>query len=330
MAQLFTSDRIVFRKGKQAQYILACKGNIDISWTNLAKKLEISCRALRDWSKEKKKMSYKSAVLLSKIANIVLPEDIEIMKWSDHLRKISVKGGTNHYIKYGKICDERVRKDAWNKWWNNEGKYKDFEIYKRKEIQIPEKGIHLAEFVGIVLGDGNISDYAVRITLDSLSDKDYITYVSLLIMKLFNVTPKIFKHKKFRAVDIVMHRKNIVDFCVTLGLKIGNKIKQNVDIPQWIKDNNDYSIACVRGLIDTDGCFFRHSYMSNGKRYSYIKIAFTNRNSSILKSVKEILINLGFCVRMTKDGDDIRIENKKDVARYLNVIGTSNLKFISK
>lgn len=330
MAQSYTSDRVIFKKGKQAEYILLCKYSLEISWVGLSKKLNISSRTLRDWSKEKKKMSHDSAVLLSKISNVILPKEIKIMKWKDHLKNISVKGGTNHYIKYGKICDEKVRQGAWRTWWDNTGRYRDMDILKRKEVKIPMRDELLAEFVGIILGDGNISDYAVRITLDSIADKDYIEYVSKLIIKLFDIKPKILKHKKYRAVDVVMYRRNIVDFCISLGLKVGDKIKQGVDIPEWIKQNTEYSKACVRGLVDTDGCVFRHSYIVNGKKYSYIKIAFTSKNLSILDSVKRILINLGFHVRITKDSNDVRIENKIDINKYLNIIGTSNLKFISR
>lgn len=330
MTQPYTSDRIIFEKNKQSKFILDCKFDLRITWTALAEILKINCRTLHDWSKEKKKMSYDSAVFLSEKTGILLPRKIKIIKWSDHLKRISIKGGKAHYKRYGRIGNEMTRQKAWQIWWNEKGKYRNFKILQRRGIRIPIKDIFLAEFVGIVIGDGNISDYAVRITLDSLADKEYISYVSSLIKRLFNVNPKIFKHKKYRAVDIVVHRKNLVEYCVKLGLNIGDKIRQNLDIPNWIKENKNFSIACVRGLVDTDGCFFNHSYKSNGKNYHYTKIAFTNRNKILIESVKKILMNLGFHVRITKDGNDIRIENQEDVLRYMDIVGTSNPKFMNK
>lgn len=330
MAQSFTSDRIIFEKGKQGEFILACKLRLGCTWTSLANILNISPRTLQNWSKEKKKMSYDSAVILSKKSSIDLPEKIKIMKWSDHLKNISIKGGKARYSKYGMVSDEDIRKKAWEDWWETKGKYDDNKIFKRKLITTPSKSVLLAEFVGIMIGDGSINNYTVRVTLDSLVDKDYIPYIVLLVKQLFNIDTKIYKHKKFRATDIIIQSRNLVEFCNSIGLKIGNKIKQNTDIPDWIKENTEFSIACVRGLVDTDGCFFNHSYNVNGKRYSYTKIAFTNRCLLVLQSVKIILINLGFRVRITKDGDDLRIENQKDVVKYMKVIGTSNPKFKTK
>ena len=55
--------------------------------------------------------------------------------------------------------------------------------------------------------------------------------------------------------------------------------------------------------------------MANDKKYCYTKIAFTSKSDVLLKSVENILINLGLCVRITKDGNDVRIDNQNDVYR---------------
>ncbi|HEY9583518.1 MAG TPA: LAGLIDADG family homing endonuclease [Candidatus Paceibacterota bacterium] len=330
MAQSFTSDRIIFEKGEQAKFIFACKSRLDITWTALSHKLNINSRSLRNWSKEEKRMAYDSAVKLSEISGVNLPKNIKILKWSDHLKNISVKGGNAHYYKYGKVSDESLRKKSWQEWWEKEGKFKNIKILQRKEIRIPTRDAQLAEFVGIMIGDGNITDYAITITLDTLADKEYILYVKNLLKKLFGINPKIYNLKKYRATNITIQRKNLTEFCGTLGLGVGDKIRQNLDIPNWIKENSDFYIACIRGLFDTDGCVFNHSYKVNGKRYNYIKIALTNKCTLVLLSVKRFLINLGFYVRITKDGNDIRIEKKEDVKKYMEIVGTSNQKFKNK
>ena len=181
-----------------------------------------------------------------------------------------------------------------------------------------------------MLGDGSINKNIIKISLDSESDKNYIIYTSKLLKKLFGVKPTFYINKKARVVDLIIHRRNLVDFCVSIGLVIGNKVKKNADIPNWIKENDDLSIACVRGLIDTDGCFYKHRYNSNGKLYTYTKIAFTSKCSNIIKSVREILIKQGICVRITKDGNDVRVENRKGVDRYLKIFNTHNIKFKDK
>lgn len=69
--------------------------------------------------------------------------------------------------------DEIKRKKAWAKWWENEGRFKEQIILKKKRIEIPPKSIKLAEFVGVMMGDGGISEYHTTVTLHSKDDLKY-------------------------------------------------------------------------------------------------------------------------------------------------------------
>ena len=137
---------------------------------------------------------------------------------------------------------------------------------------------HLAEFIGIVLGDGGITESQVQITLNSIADKMYVHYVKNLIKKLFFYTPSIYKRRDSQATIIIITGINFVFHMKQLGLKIGNKTKQQVAVPSWIINNHTLSNWCVRGLMDTDGGIFTHSYKVNGKKYSYLKLQFSNRS----------------------------------------------------
>lgn len=307
-----------------------CKIKLDITSLELSKLLNISDRTLRSWISEKKKMSYVALLHLVGITGTPLPEKIEILRWSDHAKSAGQRGGATTYAEHGAMGNEANRKAGWIAWWEREGKNKDQKIFQKKSIIIPPKDVLLAEFVGIMVGDGNINAYAICITLDSVADCEYVPYVKDLLKKLFGIEPKLYYHKSDRAVAVVVASKNLVEFCLSIGLKYGNKIKQNLDIPDWIKENSDFGVACVRGLVDTDGCFFNHAYKVNGKTYTYPKIAFTSKSPLLLGSVSRILIKLGFCVRMTKDGNDIRIESQKSVLKYIELIGSSNPKFNNK
>ncbi len=330
MSEAYVLDRVIFKKGQQSKYILACKNKLKLSYSSMSKLFGVSHKTIYLWAKEKRKISHNALLELSTRSGISVPKDIKVIKWIDHLSVAGKKGGTVRFKKYGGICNEEKRKDAWYKWWNEKGIHAINPIYDRKEILIPVKSEKLAEFVGIIIGDGSISNYSVRITLDSVADKEYVTYVKKIIKDLFGIDSIVYKHKKFRAVDLVIHRRNLVDYCKSIGLKSGNKIKNNIDIPEWIKKDSKLSIACVRGLVDTDGCVFKHSYRVGKKVYVYNKIAFTSKSKLVLMSVADILIKLGFCVRITKDGNDVRIENKSDVSKYLKIIGTGNNKFLKK
>ena len=68
----------------------------------------------------------------------------------------------------------------------------------------------------------------------------------------------------------------------------------------------------------------------SGKRYSYLKIAFTSASHPLISSVSKILINLGFNVRISKNQRDVRIDDVKHVCRYIKEIGTHNRKHLEK
>ncbi|MFX0051218.1 MAG: hypothetical protein ACFE8U_08010, partial [Candidatus Hermodarchaeota archaeon] len=78
-----------------------------------------------------------------------------------------------------------------------------------------------------------------------------------LIKKLFDYDVKLHKSKHKKLVHFRIHSVLLVQELERLGLKCGNKVKQQVGVPNWIQNNTSYSIACVRGLIDTDGYLYR-------------------------------------------------------------------------
>jgi hypothetical protein len=199
-----------------------------------------------------------------------------------------------------------------------------------KPIQKPKFSENLAEFVGIMLGDGGISQRQVTITLHSEDDKEYGKFVINLIKKLFNVPVGIHYDKKCLAVDFVISRSKLVRFCIErLGLKKGNKIKQRIDIPDWIKRNQQYAIACVRGLLDTDGCVFIHCYKSNNKWYAYKKLSFTSYSEPLRNSVFCILKNLKLKPRLAQR-KDVRLDSQEDMKRYFKIFGSHNPKNLKK
>lgn len=326
-------NRIKFhKKGTQKAFILKAKNLLKLNGQELSSKLEISSRTLTDWMGEKINMSMVSAQKISKLAHIPIPKNYSIIDWRVHLQNAGKIGGRKKFIMYGNIGgDEAYRKEKWKQWWLEIGQYKKkakgFQTLKK--IKTPQKSKLLAEFIGILLGDGNISKYNIGITLSS-EEKKYAQYVCIVIQKLFGTEPKIFRHKSLKAVSIIVNRKLLVDFCQKVGFEMGNKVKHQVDIPIWIKENKEFSRECIRGLFDTDGCFFFHNYIVKGKRYSYFKIAFTSASRPLVLSVAETLINFGFNVRISKNHKDVRIEDKKYVEKYIREMGSHNNKHIEK
>lgn len=333
MAEPLISNRILFRKkGTQRDFIITTKSILNVTHLELSKKLGISERTLTSWTTEKLNMSHKSAVFLADLANIPLPKNVTVVSWTDHLRKISSLGGTKRIAIHGKIAtDESYRKNKWRQWWEETGQYQKKapgfqDIIK---IKIPRKSALLAEFVGIMLGDGGIAPYHLSITLSN-TETDYAKYITRIAHQLFEVHAKIYKKKSAQAITIIIQRKELVDFCKKIGLVQGNKVHKQVDIPNWIKENNGFSIACVRGLIDTDGCFYTNSYSVNRKKYSYSKICFTNFSLPLITSVAEVLKRSGIETSISKNSKDLRITSKECVTKYITLFGSNNKKHLAK
>lgn len=177
-----------------------------------------------------------------------------------------------------------------------------------------------------MLGDGTITDYRVAVCLNK-DESSYADFVSNLIKKLFHTESKRVPSKIANSLEVVVYRKRLIDFLISSGLFVGNKIKNGADVPKWIMKNIEFQKACIRGLIDTDGCVFDHAYKSNGKMYKYRKIDFTSASRPLLDSAFKILINLGFSVRICKSGRALRIEDQKGVARYLKEVGSHNPRY---
>lgn len=86
-----------------------------------------------------------------------------------------------------------------------------------------------------------------------------------------------------------------------------------------------YVKVCIRGLVDTDGCFALHRYRVNGKEYCYPKICFSNRSEPLLEFVYQGLKQLGFNPKRTYKYQ-VWIHNQNETRRYLKEIGTNNYK----
>lgn len=114
-----------------------------------------------------------------------------------------------------------------------------------------------------------------------------------------------------------------------LGLHIGNKLKQGLDIPDWIKSESSYQIACIRGLMDTDGCIFYERHRINGKVYSYPRLSIVSYSSALRKSICEILASLGFSPR-ERGNRSVQLENIQQIQQYFNVVGTHNPKHFNR
>ncbi len=267
---------------------------------------------------------------LAKRAGIPLPAHT-VVDVLARARATGILGGEARIKRYGRIArDEEYRKKRWRKWWNEHGSTTLPESFVARAVVEPKKSVALAEFIGIMMGDGGLSKYQAVISLNTVDDAEYVRFVAAHGEMLFGVRPTVRAHKETCVTTIVFSRANLVQILHRLGLPIGDKLKQGLDMPQWIRKNRAYSISCMRGLVDTDGCIFTHRYIAKGKRYTYKKLSFKSASPALVASVYTLLTRLGMSPRVSRDGRDVRLESAADVRRYFTLIGSSNPKHLKR
>lgn len=178
----------------------------------------------------------------------------------------------------------------------------------RKEVILPKESNELAEFMGIMMGDGGINNsWQTTITLNSVADAKYGKYVPNLCKKLFGILPAVRKRKTCKALVISLASTSVVDFLVSQGLPRGNKLKHGLKIPEWVYKRKSYQASCLRGLIDTDGCIFIHKHVVAGKVYKNITLSFANHSPELLSFVVSTLERFGIVAYITVRGTEVCI-----------------------
>lgn len=180
------------------------------------------------------------------------------------------------------------------------------------------------------MGDGGLTKNQIIVTVHSIDDKKYSDFIVSLIKKLFDVHVGLHYRKNSLGLSCIVSRSGLVKYLVEkVGLEMGNKVKNQVDIPNRIKKNKHYNLACVRGLIDTDGCIFTHKYKVDEKQYSYKKMAFRSYSNPLILSVFKILKDCGLDPRIAKE-NDLRLDRVEDVKKYIEIIGSNNPKHLKR
>ncbi len=118
--------------------------------------------------------------------------------------------------------------------------------------------LDLAELIGIILGDGHLRkcERTEQLCVSCNSNQQvYIENITALMNRVLSKAPSIYRSKSENVVRIVVYQNRL---SAKLKLPHGNKIKNNIGIPQWIKSDQAYSIRCLKGLFETDGSLNIH------------------------------------------------------------------------
>ena len=133
--------------------------------------------------------------------------------------------------------------------------------FKSKEIKKPELDGILAEFLGIIYGDGHLGNikYEVNITGNAITDKKYMeSHVAPLFGDLFGLKPDIREQKEFTAIRCRVYSKELQMFLKSNFNTPSGKKTEKLTIPNKIKSNKKLLVSFIRGLFDTDGSIYTH------------------------------------------------------------------------
>ncbi len=194
-----------------------------------------------------------------------------------------------------------------------------------KKIKIPELNEKLAEFIGAYIGDGTLTNYFIRISGDYRYDLSYFNYLKSLVLDLFGIDAKVFKdNRNVNTGYFLVSSKQLCSFLNShFGLKYGDKLRNNTLIPSSIMSKRDLSLACLRGLVDTDGCISRR-----GRNGSQFTVTFFSKNPDLVNQIKMITEKDLLFTFTSKDGYTIGTNKSECILKYFNMVGSSNLRHI--
>ncbi len=192
---------------------------------------------------------------------------------------------------------------------------------KPRIINVPQKSEKLAEFVGIMLGDGSISktNYEVQITSHSIYEKLYQNYIEILLQDLFAIKGRCVTLKNRNTAYVRINSMKLVEFLESIGIPVGTKEKY---IPSWVFENEEWVKACVRGLIDSDGSLFLSS--------RHCILNFTSYYPKLHSDFRRCMDILEIKYYVSSNRKDINITALRDIKEIMEKCGSSNPKNIIK
>lgn len=170
----------------------------------------------------------------------------------------------------------------------------------------------LAELIGVILGDGNISEFPRTERLLIISNSNnagFIKRYTNLVEKLFNKKAAVYQVRGTHATRIGIYQKFISE---RLGVPCGNRKDLRYKLPTWISTNRYNLLSWLRGLFEAEGSLSIHR-----PTYTY-NFQFSNKNESLLNLVEKYLKLLGF--RPERREDCVRLRKKEEVIIFRDLI----------
>lgn len=325
--------RVKFKTGQQRIWINKLIFEHNSNTNELAKICGVSSRTVRDWKREKFTISKDAFDILNKKFDLLTPPTVKYVKDYWYITKGARKGALKRLELYGPPGTKEGRikggKISQQKRRENPDRYRLLNCNVAKEFPVLTKSISSAELAGIILGDGGITHYQIKISLDRNVDRAYAENVKEIVKLVIGEYPAFYDNKNDNVINLCISGVNLIHKLSEWGIKEGNKIKNLIDFPKWIWESPDYQRACVRGLMDTDGCVYFHHHSMKGLKYRNLGLCFVSYSRPLLLSVSKVFDNNNI-KHSTLSRGSIYIYDLEVVKKYFKIFGTSNPKHRNK
>lgn len=319
--------RVVLGDEGATNYFDLVRHKSHLSLEQLCSDLGVSKRMFSYWRKEKYTFSETVSTQIDQKYGVSLPGDAKLIEVSEQRSISGRKGGIARFKLYGDPgTPEGRRKGGLNSLTTHKTLNTGF--ITRKPFKVPMKSGGLAEVFGIMIGDGGLTHNQARITLGARDDAGYSLYVMELLNTVLGIKPSL-KNFTPGTIDIYISGRGAVEFFYGHGLPIGNKVRQNHGIPEWILNDSNFSIAALRGIFDTDGCVFLDKHKIKGRLYRNIGLAYTTYSPGLRIDISEVLNGMGMSPTLTSE-NRVMLRKKKDIELFWNIIRPANLKHINR
>lgn len=188
----------------------------------------------------------------------------------------------------------------------------------------------LAEFIGVLLGDGCIMDYKnhkeLKITLHSHDDLSYSKYLESLFFDIFNLKIRTYFRKNENTMDLRIVSKQLIKFLLDdLGL-VSSPKKKRAKIPNKFMD---YGLDVLRGYFDTDGSLVITN--NNGTIYPRIemKVCDSPMQEQFILLLKEAGFRFGV-YNLANGAVRLQLNGKDQLTEWIKLVGSKNTKHTDK
>lgn len=326
--------RVALALPEQIVFFERVRRELGITQAEIAGLCQAHPRTFSDWMRGKYRMKYESLQQLIQRTRISVGRDIESLPEFSHVRAAAHLGAMQRNRLYGNpgtpegrrrgglVSIERKRATG------KIGVLPDgFRL--AKPIREPQFSPALAEFLGIMLGDGCLcSAFQAALYFNTETDALYADFMSALGQQLFGIVPRRVTERGSRGGTLLFSSKRLVDYLIRLGFGRGDKVRNQAGVPAWISEDSSYRRDCLRGLMDTDGSIYLYDHQVYGRTYVHMAPCFTNRSNPLLRFVSETLASNGYHPVTT--GFRVYLYRRIEVKRYFSDIGTHNAKHLQR